>query len=71
VAGWLGGVDLPGFQALMRGLAAMSSWWVLNGVAYGLLVVLLVLRRFRHLIIWLVLVNVLVNLGGGIIAPLS
>ena len=71
VAGWLGGVDLPGFQALMRGLAAMSSWWVLNGVAYGLLVALLVLRRFRHLIIWLVLVNVLVNLGGGIIAPLS
>jgi hypothetical protein len=25
VVGWLGGVDLPGFQALMRGLAARSS----------------------------------------------
>ena len=25
VVGWLGGVDLPGFQGLMRGLAALSS----------------------------------------------
>ena len=71
VVGWLGGIDLPGFRALMRGLAALSSWWVLNPVAYGLIVVLLVLRRFRHLIIWLVLTNVLSNIGGGIIGPVA
>jgi tRNA A-37 threonylcarbamoyl transferase component Bud32/membrane-associated phospholipid phosphatase len=53
--GWLSRVDLPGFQALMRGLVALSSWWVLNPVSYALIVVLLVLRRFRHLVIWLVL----------------
>jgi tRNA A-37 threonylcarbamoyl transferase component Bud32 len=71
VAGWLGGIDLPGFQAVMRGLAAISSWWVLNSVSYGLVIVLLVLRRFRHLFIWLILVNVLANFGGGIIGPVT
>ena len=25
VVGWLGGIDLPGFQAVMRGLVALSS----------------------------------------------
>ena len=47
VVGWLAGVGLPGFQGLMRALAALSSWWVLNGLLYGLIVALLVLRRFR------------------------
>ena len=32
-------------------LAALSSWWVLNGLALGLLLALLVLRRLRHLIV--------------------
>ncbi|HEY7606371.1 MAG TPA: phosphatase PAP2 family protein, partial [Actinomycetes bacterium] len=71
VVGWLGGIDLPGFRGLMRGLAALSSWWVLNPVSYGLVVVLLVLRRFRQLIIWLVVVNLLSAIGGGILGPLS
>ena len=34
---------------------------MLNGVAYGLILVLLLLRRFRHLIIWLLLANLLAN----------
>jgi membrane-associated phospholipid phosphatase/tRNA A-37 threonylcarbamoyl transferase component Bud32 len=71
VVGWLAGLDLPGFEAAMRGLAALSSWWVLNPVAYGLIVVLLVLRRFRHLIIWLLLANLLGNLAGGILGPVT
>ncbi|HSO55869.1 MAG TPA: phosphatase PAP2 family protein, partial [Actinomycetes bacterium] len=71
VVGWLGGVDLPGFEAVMRGLAAISSWWVLNSVSYGLILVLLVLRRFRHLIIWLVLANLLANVGGAILGPVT
>jgi hypothetical protein len=36
---------------MMRGLAALSSWWVLNGLALGLLLTLLALRRLRHLIV--------------------
>ena len=71
VVGWLGGVDLPGFEPVMRGLAAISSWWVLNGVSYGLIVALLVLRRFRHLIIWLLLVNLLANIGLTILGPVT
>jgi hypothetical protein len=71
VVGWLGGVDLPGFHAVMRGLAAMSSWWVLNGVAYGLILVLLALRRFRHLIIWLLLANLLARVAGEILGPVT
>jgi membrane-associated phospholipid phosphatase len=71
VVGWLGGIGLPGFQGLMRGLAALSSWWVLNPVAYGLVVVLLVLRRFRHLIIWLVVANLLALIGGIILSPVT
>jgi tRNA A-37 threonylcarbamoyl transferase component Bud32 len=63
VVGWLGGIDLPGFRGLMRGLAALSSWWVLNPVAYALIIVLLVLRRFRHLVIWLVVSTLLAFIG--------
>jgi hypothetical protein len=51
VVGWLAGSQLPGFVGLMRGLAALSSWWVLNGLGLGLLLTLLVLRRLRHLIV--------------------
>jgi membrane-associated phospholipid phosphatase/tRNA A-37 threonylcarbamoyl transferase component Bud32 len=59
VVGWLSGVDLPGFKGAMRGLVALSSWWVLYPVSYALIIALLVLRRFRHLVIWLVLSTLL------------
>jgi hypothetical protein len=71
VVRWLAGIDLPGYRGLVRGLALLSSWWVLNPVAFGLLLVLLVLRRFRHLIIWLILANLLGNIGGGVIGPVT
>jgi tRNA A-37 threonylcarbamoyl transferase component Bud32/membrane-associated phospholipid phosphatase len=64
VVRWLAGVDLPGFHGLLRGLVAMSSWWVLNGVSYALVLVLLVLRRFRHLVIWLILTSLLAVIGA-------
>jgi tRNA A-37 threonylcarbamoyl transferase component Bud32 len=51
VVGWLAGRQLPGYVGIMRGLAALSSWWVLNGLGLGLLLALLVLRRLRHLIV--------------------
>jgi hypothetical protein len=51
VVGWLAGRQLPGYVGIMRGLAALSSWWVLNGLGLGLLLTLLVLRRWRHLIV--------------------
>jgi tRNA A-37 threonylcarbamoyl transferase component Bud32/membrane-associated phospholipid phosphatase len=60
VVGWLASLVGPGLVAPLRGLARISSWWVLYPLYYGLLLVLLVLRRWRHLIIWWVVME----LGG-------
>src|SRR5512132_320389 len=57
VVGWLAGLVGPGLVAPLRGLARVASWWVLWTLSYGLLLVLLVLRRWRHLIIWWVVVE--------------
>jgi membrane-associated phospholipid phosphatase/tRNA A-37 threonylcarbamoyl transferase component Bud32 len=57
VVQWLAGLVGPGLVAPLRGLARVASWWVLWTVSYGLVLVLLVLRRWRHLIVWLVVVQ--------------
>jgi membrane-associated phospholipid phosphatase/tRNA A-37 threonylcarbamoyl transferase component Bud32 len=54
VVAWLAGLIGPGLVAPLRGLARISSWWVLYTAYFGLLLALLVLRRWRHLIVWLV-----------------
>src|SRR5215216_6916138 len=54
---WLAGLVGPGLVARLRGLARISSWGVLWTLSYGLVLVLLVLRRWRHLIVWLVVVE--------------
>ena len=64
VVQWLGRLEGPGLVGVWRALAALSSWWVLNGLLYGLIVALLVLRRFRHLIVLLILAE-LVSLRGS------
>jgi tRNA A-37 threonylcarbamoyl transferase component Bud32 len=61
VVRWLAGVRAPGLVGGWRALAALSSWWVLNGVLVGVLVTLLVLRRFRQLL-FVVLLTQLVSL---------
>jgi tRNA A-37 threonylcarbamoyl transferase component Bud32 len=61
VVGWLAGRQLPGYVGIMRGLATLSSWWVLNGLALGLLLTLLVLRRLRHLIVSFTLAYLMVT----------
>jgi tRNA A-37 threonylcarbamoyl transferase component Bud32/membrane-associated phospholipid phosphatase len=57
VVQWLAGLVGPGLVAPLRGLARIASWWVLWTLYFGLLLVLLVLRRWRHLIIWWVVVQ--------------
>jgi tRNA A-37 threonylcarbamoyl transferase component Bud32 len=52
---------------LLRGVARISSWPVLYTAFYGLLLVLLVLRRWRHLLVWFVAVQ----LGGILIDALA
>jgi membrane-associated phospholipid phosphatase/tRNA A-37 threonylcarbamoyl transferase component Bud32 len=54
VVAWLAGLIGPGLVAPLRGLARIGSWWVLYTAYFGLLLALLVLRRWRHLLVWLV-----------------
>jgi tRNA A-37 threonylcarbamoyl transferase component Bud32 len=64
VVGWLAGRQLPGYVGIMRALAALGSWWVLNGLALGLLLMLLALRRWRHLIVSFTLAYLMVTIAA-------
>ena len=71
VVRWLGGLHAPGLEVLWRGLAYGGSWWTLITLESGLLLALLVLRRWRHLLVWLVawpLVNTLAYVQVATIA---
>jgi tRNA A-37 threonylcarbamoyl transferase component Bud32/membrane-associated phospholipid phosphatase len=71
VVRWLAGLRAPGLVPGMRALAALGSWVAISVLLYGLLAALLVLRRWRQLLVvlaaWI--------LQGGIIqyivAPLA
>jgi tRNA A-37 threonylcarbamoyl transferase component Bud32/membrane-associated phospholipid phosphatase len=54
VVGWLADLVGPGLVGPLRGLVRIGSWWVLGTLYFGVLLVLLVLRRWRHLIVWVV-----------------
>ena len=71
VVEWLGGLDIAGLVGLWRVLAAISSWWVINVLAIGLLLALLVLGRFRHLIVLLVLSLVLTICAETLVGPIA
>jgi tRNA A-37 threonylcarbamoyl transferase component Bud32/membrane-associated phospholipid phosphatase len=66
VVRWLAGLVGPGLVAPLRGLARIGSWWVLYTLLYGLVLVLLVLRRWRHLIVWFVVVQLGSFLASGL-----
>jgi membrane-associated phospholipid phosphatase len=67
VVGWLVGLYGPGAAPFMGGVARISSWSVLYAAYYGLLLALLVLRRWRHLLVWVVAVL----LGGNLLDALA
>ena len=54
VVGWLAGLRAPGLTALWQGLAFAGSWATLAVLWFGLVLALLVLRRFRHLVVLVV-----------------
>ncbi len=62
VVRWLGGLHAPGLVALWQGLAHVGSWWTLIVLQFGLLLALVVFRRWRHLIVWLVVWSVVMIL---------
>src|SRR6266542_614015 len=46
VVRWLGGLHAPGLEALWQGLANVGSWWTLMVLWIGLVLALVVLRRW-------------------------
>src|SRR5215216_6156758 len=67
---WLGGLHAPGLVGIWRGLAALSSWWALLGLVWGLVLALVVLRRFRQLIVWVIVAS-LVQVVGAVLAAIA
>jgi tRNA A-37 threonylcarbamoyl transferase component Bud32/membrane-associated phospholipid phosphatase len=71
VVRWLVGLDAPGLVGVWRMLAAISSWWVLNVLAIGLVLALLALKRFRHLIVVLILALLVTLLAENLLGPIA
>jgi tRNA A-37 threonylcarbamoyl transferase component Bud32 len=70
VVRWLAGLVGPGLVAPLRGLARIGSWWVLYTVSYGLVLALLVLRRLRHLLVFLAAQSG-INVTLGLVAAIA
>src|SRR3954469_14931578 len=68
VVRWFADRHVPGLVGAFQALAALSSWAVLSTVPPVLLVVLIVLRRFRHLVVWLAVITVLQIVAGNLLA---
>ncbi len=51
---------------MLQGAARLSSWLVLYTTSYGLLLALAVLRRWRHLLVWFIAVQLGSNLIIGL-----
>jgi tRNA A-37 threonylcarbamoyl transferase component Bud32 len=71
VVRWLGGLQAPGLVGVWRALAAFSSWWVINGLTLVLVLALLALRRFRHLIVVLVVAQLVTLLAENVVGPIA
>jgi tRNA A-37 threonylcarbamoyl transferase component Bud32/membrane-associated phospholipid phosphatase len=69
VVGWLAGLDAPGLAGAWRALASLASWWVLYGLGLGLLLALVALRRFRHLVVVLVVNQLLTVAMYELVGP--
>jgi PAP2 superfamily len=54
VVQWLARLDAPGLLGAMRTVAALGSWTAINLLLWGLLLAMLIRRRFRHLLVLLV-----------------
>jgi membrane-associated phospholipid phosphatase len=71
VVSWLGGLEAPGLVGVWRALAAIGSWWVLNGLLWGLLLALLLLRRFRQLIVVVILAQLVSLLAENVLGAIA
>src|SRR5262245_29650490 len=60
---WISNIDLPGIDGIARGVSYASSWWVIQTAIWLLPVVLIVFRRWRLVVIYVIVeqLSVLVN----------
>jgi membrane-associated phospholipid phosphatase len=68
VVAWMQDVHAPGSVGVFQVLAWLSSWAVLNAVGPALLVTLIALRRFRHLVVALMVITALQVVAGIVLA---
>ena len=54
VVRWMSDIDLPGIHGIARGVSYVGSWWVIEITSWLLIAALIVFRRWRHLLIYLV-----------------
>ncbi len=71
VVSWLAGLDAPWMAGTWRVLAFLGSWWVINTLGGGLLVALVALRRFRHLIVVLIVAQLLTMVIYDWVGPIA
>jgi hypothetical protein len=69
VVRWLAGLDAPGLTATWQALAFLGSLWVLNLLGLALMVALLALRRFRHLILAVIVAQLLTTISENVVVP--
>ena len=65
VTRWLATARVPGVTPIARGLAEAGSVPVTTAIAYGLVAPLLVLRRFRHLLVFVASIEAANVLSGA------
>ena len=63
VVRWLTELQLPGLTAVFEGLAQVASWVTMTVLWTGLVVALLVLRRFRHLLVLVIATELVVAIN--------
>jgi hypothetical protein len=66
VTRWLATARVPGLTPVARGLAGAGSVPVTTAIAYGLVAALVVLRRFRHLLVFVASVEAADLLSGAL-----
>ena len=60
VVRWMSDIDVPGINGVARGVSYAASWWVIEVTVWLLTVALIVFRRWRLLVIYLVVSQVAV-----------
>jgi tRNA A-37 threonylcarbamoyl transferase component Bud32 len=54
---WVSGVDAPGLHTAALVVAGAGSWWAIQSLIWGLELALLVLRRWRHVLVTLIVIQ--------------